>query len=156
MAERLQHHADAGAVANALGKEWGFSGDQRRYHRPENCFLNHCLDQRLGMPITLVCLWMLICRRLGYASRAIALPGHVVGGWDGGYVDCFDAGRPIDEEALHGIARHHGQSDAHPYLAGTSDRNLLKRFALNLAVSYRKRGDLSRTLIATTMAARST
>ena len=38
MAERLQHHADAGAVANALGKEWGFSGDQRRYHRPENCF----------------------------------------------------------------------------------------------------------------------
>ena len=48
------------------------------------------------MPITLVSLWILLLPTVCYQARAIALPGHVFGGWDGGYVDCFAAGEASD------------------------------------------------------------
>ena len=75
LAERLQSAQDPQEVAHALANDWGFSGDKRHYHRPENCFLTHCLEHRLGMPITLVSLWILLCQRLGYQARALPCQG---------------------------------------------------------------------------------
>ena len=152
-AQRFDEHHDAGKIAHALGEDWGFGGNRQNYHQPENCLLNHCIERRIGMPITLVSLWILICRRLRLNAQAVAPPGHVYGAWDGGYLDCFSGGTAIEENTLHDFARRQGQSDASPYLTGATDQQLLQRFALNLAVSYRQHGDLLRTLIATSMAA---
>lgn len=151
-ARRLADCADAGELGRRLGEDYGFAGDQRHYHHPHNSFLNRCLERRLGLPITLVGLWLLLSRRLGLEAWALTLPGHVFAAWPGGYLDCFSGGRAVSREDLDLVARRSGAENADAYLRPASDEQLLQRMALNLAVGYRQRGDPQRALLATSMA----
>jgi len=148
LARRCADARDAGELAVVLGDTFGFAGDLVDYHDPRNSFLPDILERRCGLPITLVGLWMLVARRLGMAAEAIALPGHVYGVWEEGYVDCFAGGEVLDRVALGQRARVHGTSDIRPYLEPASTPNLLQRMCLNLAVTYRQEGDVMRCNLA--------
>lgn len=154
LAARLDAAGDPGAVARALGQEFGFAGDSGDYDAPDNSFLDRVLERRLGLPIALTVLWLLCCRRRGLEARALAIPGHVFGAWSGGWIDCFTGGRPVSRADLDATAQRAGAPDAGPWLAGASDRELLQRMALNLAVGYRRRGDTLRCTLAVAMAQR--
>lgn len=154
MASRFDQSLSPEIVARHLAEDYGISGDQRDYHHPHNCFLNRCLERRLGLPITLVGLWIMLCSRLNLRAWALTLPGHVVGGWEHGWVDCFHGGKVLTREQLDHLASHSGNRDASAYIEGASTDQLLQRMALNAAVAYRQRGDALRALIATSMAGR--
>lgn len=144
--------ADAGAVAAHLCGACGFAGDRVAYDDPRNSYLPCVLERRQGLPIALTALWMLVCRRLGCAAEAVALPGHVVGRWSGGYVDLFADGRALTRDELDLRARLAGGRDASAWLAAASDRALLRRMARNLTLSYLRRQDATRASIAHGMA----
>jgi hypothetical protein len=144
--------ADAGALALWLCGEHGFAGDREHYDDPRNSFLPCVLERRQGLPIALTTLWLLLCRRLGHAAEAVALPGHVVGRWAGGFTDLFAGGRTIDRDELDLRARLAGGRDASPWLAAASDHALLRRMARNLTLAYLRRHDAVRATIAHGMA----
>jgi hypothetical protein len=148
IAARLGRDGDGGALAAFLCGECGFSGAKRDYDDPANSYLPALLERRIGLPIALTVLWMLIGRRLQLDCEAIALPGHVVGRWRGGYVDLFDGGRAISRADLDARVRAVGEASAMPYLAPASDRALLRRMARNLAYAYGRRLDRLRATIA--------
>lgn len=162
LADKLRGAEDPGAVATALGTDFGFGGDRVDYHHPHNSFLTHVIEQRAGLPITVSALWALICERLGFSVRLLAIPGHVFGAYstdqdaasEDRYVDPFDHGVSVTRDDLDGICQLAGHGDAADFLAGASARQLHQRMALNLVVSYRHRGDRARALVATAMARR--
>jgi Transglutaminase-like superfamily len=148
LAERAQHARNAWDVARYLSDECGFSGAASDYDNPLNSFMPHVLQRRLGLPISLTALWVLLCRRLHIECDPVALPGHVVGRWSGGYIDLFDHARRISREELDQRVQAVGEISAAPYLAPASDRALLRRMARNLVHAYVKRHDRLRATIA--------
>ena len=148
LAARLGHPRDGGTLAAYLCDECGFGGARRDYDDPANSYLPALLERRIGLPIALTVLWMLLGRRLQLECEAIALPGHVVGRWRGGYVDLFEGGRTLARADLDAGARAVGEASAQPYLAPASDRALLRRMARNLVQAYVRRGDRLRATIA--------
>ncbi len=43
---------------------------------PELCYLNHALERKRGMPITLSAIWIEVGRRLKWPIAGVGLPGH--------------------------------------------------------------------------------
>ncbi|HWN13521.1 MAG TPA: transglutaminase-like domain-containing protein, partial [Candidatus Dormibacteraeota bacterium] len=63
-----------------LFEEQGFAGDRGDYFDPRNSYLNHVLDRRLGIPITLSLVLIEVGRRLGLDMEGVGLPGHFITG----------------------------------------------------------------------------
>lgn len=147
---------DPGSVAAVLGQDFGFGGDRFDYHHPANSFLPHVIEQRAGLPITVGALWYLVCQRLGLEARLLAIPGHVFGAYTANgsdhFVDLFSHGQQVSRETLDAICHATGHGDASDFVPGASQRQLLRRMAVNLVVSYQSRGDTIRAELAEAMA----
>ena len=61
-----------------LGHELGYSGASRDYHHPDNIHLFRVIERKVGMPLTLTMLYLLVARRAGIPATPVALPGHVL------------------------------------------------------------------------------
>ena len=59
----------------------GFTGDQTDYHHWQNSCLDHVIDRRRGMPITLAVVAIEVARRVGVRLAGICLPGHFLVGF---------------------------------------------------------------------------
>lgn len=66
------------AFNHFMFEEMGFAGNQLDYYAPANSYLNHVLDRRTGIPITLSILYMEIGRKAGLHVDGIGLPGHFI------------------------------------------------------------------------------
>jgi regulator of sirC expression with transglutaminase-like and TPR domain len=56
----------------------GFCGNDQDYYDPRNSFVNDLLDRRLGIPLTLSLLYMIISDRLGFPMDGISFPAHFI------------------------------------------------------------------------------
>ena len=84
MGAEARERIDAGvgtaveAVNEYLFKELGFAGDQANYYAPRNSLLNHVLERRVGIPITLSVVYMEVARRAGIEVEGVGMPGHFI------------------------------------------------------------------------------
>ena len=76
LAARCDDHSFAGVVQHVARE--GFRGDRREYYDPRNSYLNHVLERRLGIPITLSIVTIEVGRRIGVPIVGIGMPGHFV------------------------------------------------------------------------------
>lgn len=75
----LTHPATIIAALNTyLFENLGFCGNSWSYGEPANSFLDHAIETRNGLPITLSILYVEIARRLGLPVVGVALPGHFI------------------------------------------------------------------------------
>ena len=63
-------------INSVLFDQEGFMGNEEEYYDPRNSLLNHVLDRRTGIPITLSILYVSIARRLGVPIVGIGFPMH--------------------------------------------------------------------------------
>jgi regulator of sirC expression with transglutaminase-like and TPR domain len=95
IAEGSTAFLQARALADVLGSEEGFSGDEDDYYHPDNCLLHPVLERRRGMPILLSTVWIEVGKRAGLQVEGVGLPGHFivrVGTGPGVLVDPFGGG----------------------------------------------------------------
>lgn len=64
------------ALNRYLFDELGYHGAADDYYDPRNSFLNDVLDRRIGIPISLSILYIVIGRKLGLALEGVSFPGH--------------------------------------------------------------------------------
>lgn len=90
-----------------LFQEQGFSGNTADFYDPRNSFLNHVLELRRGVPVTLAILYISIGRILGLPLQGVAFPGHflvkMTDEREGVLLDPFAGGthlQPPDLEAM--------------------------------------------------------
>ena len=78
-------------------REKRFSGDEQNFYDPENVYFNCVLDRRVGNPIALSLLYLLVGRRLRLPLAGVGLPGHFLCRYQSSrleiYVDAFHGGR---------------------------------------------------------------
>ncbi len=69
-------------VNDVLINRYGFSGNVADYYNYRNVLMNHVLESKTGMPLTLCVIYCCVCRRLGIPVQVTGLPGHIVLGYD--------------------------------------------------------------------------
>jgi len=64
------------ALNRYLFDELEFRGAAENYYDPRNSFLNDVLDRRIGIPITLSIVYIIVGRRIGLELDGVSFPGH--------------------------------------------------------------------------------
>ncbi len=124
--------------------EKGLRGDTHDYYNARNSNLVRVVENGLGNPLSLSCLFVLLGARLDLDIRGCNFPGHFLaharsGGLDLLF-DCFDAGRLLSPFETNAIRK------AEPQLLGTRmpPEAIVTRVLRNLAVAYEHCGDFDR------------
>jgi regulator of sirC expression with transglutaminase-like and TPR domain len=123
-----------------LFEDLHFGGDEEEFYNPDNSYLNRVMDRRLGNPISLCVLYILLGRRLRLPITGIGLPGHFVCRYQTSsvelYIDAYERGNLVTKadciQYLH--ETHFGLRDE--YLSPQSARRMLLRICSNLHQIY--------------------
>jgi regulator of sirC expression with transglutaminase-like and TPR domain len=144
------------AVNRLLFRELGFRGNDTAYDDPRNLYLNHVLDERTGIPVTMAIVYTEVCQRAGLNVRPVGLPGHVICRYqpdgsdderDGILLDVFNYGRVLTERDCRVLVRNIFGTDEpfrDHYLTTMTPRQVIQRLLHNLKVGYLRRGDEER------------
>ena len=80
-------------LGDFLGTELKFRGNEDDYYAMENSILPKVIEARLGNPITLTIVYMLVALRAGLQVSGVGLPGHFVARLEHVFFDPFHGGR---------------------------------------------------------------
>jgi len=123
-----------------LFRELKFTGDEQNFYDPDNSYLSQVLDRRIGNPISLSLVYLLLARRLRLPMAGIGLPGHFLCRYQSSraeiYVDAFRGGRFLTKAdcVKHVVQLRQRFDDS--CLAPVSSRRLLLRICATLHQIY--------------------
>jgi regulator of sirC expression with transglutaminase-like and TPR domain len=127
-------------VSDYLFRELKFTGDEQNFYDPENSYFNCVLDRRVGNPISLSLLYLLVSRRLRLPVAGVGLPGHFLCRYQSSraelYVDAFHGGRLLAKaDCVKHVIQLRQRFDE-SCLAPVSARRILLRICANLHQIY--------------------
>jgi regulator of sirC expression with transglutaminase-like and TPR domain len=138
----LSDEAKVHILIKILSTEEGFHGDESKYDLPENSFLSKMIDTKIGIPISLSVLYILVGRRLGLPLYGTNMPFHFLLFYDSpdfsSYIDPFHGGVLLDRATCEKFLQSHGFEPSQKYFARASTASILRRMFLNLINIYRK------------------
>jgi regulator of sirC expression with transglutaminase-like and TPR domain len=131
-----------------LFKDLGYKGNRERYHDPENSYINRVMDRKLGIPISLSAVYVLVARRLEQKIEGVGLPGHFLLRYRAGrhevFLDPFNQGREWSLQDCRAHLLAEGFSFQEEFFRAVSDREILLRMLENLLRIYHTAGDQPR------------
>jgi regulator of sirC expression with transglutaminase-like and TPR domain len=147
-AEETSPTREVTLVRHFIFQEMGFRGNERNYYDPDNSFLNRVLERRVGIPISLSCVYILVSERLDLPVYGIGLPGHFIVAHASGpapiFIDPFHGGRLLSRADCIELVRQRGIGFQDAFLSPTSPRHILARMMVNLMNVYSEQGATGR------------
>ncbi len=148
--ERLDLNGGADLIIRVINdylfRELGFSGDEQNFYDPENSYFSCVLDRRIGNPISLSLLYLLLARRLRLPLTGIGLPGHFLCRFQSSrtelYIDPFHGGRLMVKADCVKLAMQLQHRFDDSFLAPVSARRILLRICANLHQVYTQQKSL--------------
>jgi len=138
-------------VQVVLIQQLGLRGNETNYYDPDNSYLNRVIDRRLGNPITLCTIVLLIARRLGLPFSGIGIPSHFLCRYQSAtrqlYLDAFNGGRLLSRTDCIAFVSQLGRPFDEGFLQPVTPRRMLQRMCTNLEHAYEaleSRADLGR------------
>jgi regulator of sirC expression with transglutaminase-like and TPR domain len=127
-------------INHYIYKEKGFHGNTVHYYDPDNSYLCRVLDRRVGIPITLSAVYLLLARRLGLPITGIGMPSHFlvkcdVPGRDL-FIDPFNEGQSLTKAECASFLVNSGYGYKEHYLQPVADREIIVRMMRNLLYIY--------------------
>ncbi|HBQ93846.1 MAG: transglutaminase-like domain-containing protein [Firmicutes bacterium] len=117
--------------------ELGFAGNKEAYYDPDNSYINQVLDRRIGIPISLSLIYLLIARRLRIPVVGISMPGHFLLQFnDSLFIDAFEKGQLLNRGECVQFLMTNGFGFHPAYLSPTPTRFMLVRMLTNLIQIY--------------------
>lgn len=116
----------------------GFAGDTDDFYAFENNFLHMVDERRRGIPITLICVYVLLGRRLGIDIDVVGAPYRALAGYTAGdfstYIDAFAGGDLCTREECLDFLKRHGfvAGNSDKFLRVLSDSEILERMTQNI------------------------
>jgi regulator of sirC expression with transglutaminase-like and TPR domain len=129
------------AMTTFMAQDLGFRGNAQEYYDPKNSILSDVIETRMGIPISLTMLYVIVGRRANMQIDGINLPGHFIARHERILFDPFHQGRILsrpDCEAI--LARQRLKTQSH-YFAPASSRLILTRMLANLAFIFEGAGE---------------
>ena len=141
---RIGHRASGEEAVNALNRylfmEQGFKGNTKNYYEVENSYLNCVMDRRVGIPISLSVVYLLIGQRLALPFHGIGMPGHFLVKYESDrykiFIDCFNGGALLTERNCARFLTEAGYGFDDKYLQKSPIRAILSRMVKNLLAIY--------------------
>ncbi len=135
--DTLELQADV--LRHVIHDAHGYRGDENSYDDLQNANLIRVIDRRMGLPVALGIIYIVVGRALGFVIDGLSFPGHFILRLerDGQrlILDPFQKGAELDAAALRQLAKkmigEHAEL-SHKYYAPVSNRELLLRLQNNL------------------------
>ena len=134
--------------------ELGLRGNGQNYYDVENSYLNRVLERKLGIPITIGCVYLLLARRLSIPLEGVGMPSHFLlkyprqhsasrGRGRSGecFLDPFNEGRRLSARDCAQMLEKEGLVFEEKYLRAASDGQILHRMLGNLLRIYHLQKD---------------
>ncbi len=120
------------AMAQLFGKDLGLRGNEDDYYNARNSFLPCVMDSRLGIPISLSLLYMIVGRRASVVVEGINLPGHFVVRHGVVLLDPFHEGRILTTSDCAQILSYQNRTLHQEHLQTAHPKLILIRMLANL------------------------
>jgi regulator of sirC expression with transglutaminase-like and TPR domain len=128
-------------LAHFLGGQLDFHGNTDDYYNPDNTLLSRVITTRLGIPITLTLLYIVIGRRCGLRVEGINFPGHFLARHDGVIFDPFERGRIIGITECRQILARQKLELQPNHLETATPIEIARRILANLLYVYQSEED---------------
>jgi hypothetical protein len=119
-----------------LSDELGFRGNSSCYYCEENSLLPHVVSARVGIPISLALVYMMVGSRAGMSIEGINLPGHFIARHSGVFFDPFHAGRILYVSDVKQLLARQNIEFRESHLLPATPRQFLLRMLANLLYVY--------------------
>jgi regulator of sirC expression with transglutaminase-like and TPR domain len=123
-------------IARLLGEEFRFRGNTEDYYQTANSLLPTVIDSRLGIPISLSLLYILVGRRAGMEIEGVNFPGHFIVRHDDILFDPFARGRIMSMDDCQEILDRQKIVLDPSHLAIAHPRAMLMRIIANLVYVF--------------------
>ncbi len=124
------------ALARYMCEELGFTGNEEHYYDPNNSYLNQVIDRRMGIPISLSVLYVLLGRRLRLPVYGVNMPAHFLVKYidkDGElFIDLFNDGSYITKDECIRFLLKAGLQPRSGYFTAADASSILLRMGRNL------------------------
>lgn len=134
-----------------LFQRLGLRGNEEDYYAPDNSYLNRVMDRRMGNPISLCTVVLLVARRLSLPLSGIGLPAHFLCRYQSAtrevYLDAFNGGRLLSRTDCIAFVNQLGRPFDEGFLHPVSPRRMLQRMCINLEHAFENlelHGELAR------------
>jgi len=142
------NHETAEVFGRFLCETEGFRGNSVDPEDPRNTYLDQVLRRRIGIPISLSAVYLMVGRRLGLELRGVGMPFHFLVSMGRGeervLLDPFGGGRIMSPKACKALLAGYRLSFREEYLRPISDRHMMRRIIANLVRAWHGRGDACR------------
>ena len=128
-------------------EELRFRGNQAMFMEPENSYLDRVLDRRIGIPISLAVIYLLVADvRLRLPFSGACAPGHFLVRYDGLrseplFVDAFNSGTILRSRDIKRYLDSAGLPFHKEFLEAAHPRSILLRMMRNLMMVFTERGN---------------
>ena len=131
-------------LRKVLAQDIGLRGDFVDYYAAENSYLNHVIDRRKGIPLSLTLIYIFVGRRVGWKVTGLNMPGHFLACIDNVVFDPFFNGKILSCAELKEryFLPECEFRDLEPYHAEPAET--AHRVLANLYNSYMRSGDCER------------
>ena len=133
--ERLQ------ALTTFMAEDLGFRGNAEEYYDPKNSLLSDLIETRLGIPISLAMLYVIIARRANMQIDGINMPGHFIARYERILFDPFHQGRILSRPDCEAILARQRLTTQSSFFAPASPRIVLMRMLANLLFIFQRAGE---------------
>jgi len=121
-------------------------GNKEDYYNPLNSNLYYAFESGVGLPITLVLIYILVADRVGLKVVGCNFPGHFLAKIEIDsemiLIDCFNEGKVIFGSDLSDLTDESQEALATIINAPLSARTIIKRVLSNLINAYKEKGDV--------------
>ncbi|MBW7887047.1 MAG: hypothetical protein H3C35_01640 [Bacteroidetes bacterium] len=125
-----------------------FNGNSIDYYNEENHYINKVLDTKLGSPISLSVIYLLVCRKINLPIYGIGLPGHFILRFSFDmkhiYFDPFDSGKVLFKDDCAKIVENLGYTYSDEFLEPISNKQIAERMLRNIILSLEKNRETQR------------
>lgn len=123
-------------LAEFLSQDLEFRGNTENYYSELNSLLSSVVQSRLGIPITLTTLYMMVAARAGMEVEGINLPGHFIARHEDVFFDPFHKGRILTRADCEEILTRQNLKLKPRHLEAATPREILTRVLANLLYVY--------------------
>jgi hypothetical protein len=121
-----------------LGDEVGLRGNEEDYYNINNSLLSEVIDTRMGIPITLSLVYILVGQRAGVSISGVGLPGHFLIRHDQDFFDPFYNGKRVGLDECRARLQEQKVALSPTHLRPVSAPQFLLRMLNNICVIAEK------------------
>jgi len=127
-------------ISAYLGIKHGFRGNIDDYYDANNSLLPSLIESRLGIPISLTLLYMLVGARAGMKIEGVNLPGHFLARHGGILFDPYEHGHIISLADCNEILSRQNLTFSPEHVEVASSRAMFRRILTNLLYIFQNNG----------------